>query len=295
MSNFEDMRNEAARLHGVIAGLRAELKAALNGRTMSCVCGGKAERERDEARALLAAKEKELTEAKKDRDGWKQDSLMWSKAWERELDGYYWPKTHRIDAAVLSTKKLVERMKAAEALLAKRDERLKSLAEWISRQEANEAALGLTRTENAALRAKVAEMEKVVEEAGKAIATFFHHWEHGGISRDNQFHQQTAYQLRIAANMISRLTAPSRPQEQTGNKESEYARCERCDEEHPVAPGAQRACPTCLGPRRFFNRPEPKAEACFRDATGWCSTHMRQSDGCGPVNTPPRVGPGEEL
>lgn len=40
--------------------------------------------------------------------------------------------------------------------------------------------------------------EKALEEAAKI---FFHHWEHGGISRDNQFHQQTAYALRNALAM----------------------------------------------------------------------------------------------
>ena len=30
----------------------------------------------------------------------------------------------------------------------------------------------------------------------------------------------------------------------------------------------------------------PDPEPCPRDATGWCSTHTRQSDECGPLNTP---------
>lgn len=53
--------------------------------------------------------------------------------------------------------------------------------------------------------------EAALEEARKGIGTFFHHWKHGGISRDNQFHQQTAYQLGIAARMI---TAALQPQKQ---------------------------------------------------------------------------------
>jgi hypothetical protein len=73
--------------------------------------------------------EAELAEIKKDRDAWKRDSLMWSKAWERELDGYYWPKTHRIDAAVLSTQKLVQRMKEAEAKLAEAEADLGTVRE----------------------------------------------------------------------------------------------------------------------------------------------------------------------
>ncbi len=44
---------------------------------------------------------------------------MWSNAWERELSGYYWPKTHRIDSAVVSTRKIIERLRVCEAELAK--------------------------------------------------------------------------------------------------------------------------------------------------------------------------------
>lgn len=40
----------------------------------------------------------------------------------------------------------------------------------------------------------------------------------------------------------------------------EYARCERCAEEHPVASGAQRECPKCLTPRKFFTVNVPAKE-----------------------------------
>jgi len=62
---------------------------------------------------------RERDEAKKDAGDWKRDSLMWSSAWERELDGFYVHKTHRIDAAVVSTRKVVERVRTAEASKAK--------------------------------------------------------------------------------------------------------------------------------------------------------------------------------
>jgi len=62
----------------------------------------------------ISTRDAKLNDMTKDRDEWKRDSLMWSGAWERELHGYYVNKTHRIDAAVISTRKIIERLKTCE-------------------------------------------------------------------------------------------------------------------------------------------------------------------------------------
>ena len=61
------------------------------------------------ASTLAAAK---LSDIAKDRDFWECECKMWIRAVTRELDGYWWSKTHLIDAAVLSIKSVVDRLKA---------------------------------------------------------------------------------------------------------------------------------------------------------------------------------------
>lgn len=55
----------------------------------------------------------------------------------------------------------------------------------------------------------------------------------------------------------------------------EIARCERCEEEHLVAPGAQRDCPTCLRPRKFSPAPKVDMGPCrpLDGGGGWCAEH----------------------
>lgn len=54
-----------------------------------------------------------------------------------------------------------------------------------------------------------AKKDGVIKLVKTAIDTFFHHWKHGGISRDNQFHQNTAWHMRVAAENINAISAPS--------------------------------------------------------------------------------------
>ena len=60
---------------------------------------------------------------------------------------------------------------------------------------------------------QVAALREALDLSQGAIETFFHHWKHGGISRDNQFHQQTAFVLREAHRKIKALPASPSIQE----------------------------------------------------------------------------------
>lgn len=55
------------------------------------------------------------------------DADMYANAWARELSGYIVPKRHHIDAMVVSTRRLVEEVKAQRATIAA-IERWKALA-----------------------------------------------------------------------------------------------------------------------------------------------------------------------
>ena len=57
--------------------------------------------------AVLMLTESEIESLTKDRDGWKDELNMYTKAWARELKTLI-PKTHQIDSFVLTTRKLVE-------------------------------------------------------------------------------------------------------------------------------------------------------------------------------------------
>jgi hypothetical protein len=77
--------------------------------------------------------------------------------------------------------------------------------ENITSREKAEAELGVIRgvldMERAHLKiveSQLAELRGVARGMAKAIDVFFHHWKHGGIARDNQFHGQTAYVLNAA-------------------------------------------------------------------------------------------------
>jgi len=68
--------------------------------------------ERDELRAMVE-------KAGKDRDDYKRDYEMYARAWERELQPLnFVPKTHRIDALVLTTRKRVAQLMAVDTVLA---------------------------------------------------------------------------------------------------------------------------------------------------------------------------------
>ena len=64
---------------------------------------------------------------------------------------------------------------------------------------------------------QVAALREALDLSQRAIETFFHHWQHGGISRDNQFHQQTAFVLREAHRKIKAIPASPSIQEPAKN------------------------------------------------------------------------------
>lgn len=112
------------------------------------------------------------------------------------------------------------------------------------------ARLDYAERTRAALAERGTKMDEALEEAKKAIETFFHHWQHGGISRDNQFHQQTAYQLGTAARMIGALYQAHAPNAEAVNPcpfcgkhdgvevksvDSAWVECHWCDVQGPGA------------------------------------------------------------
>ena len=72
-----------------------------------------AESELAQERAAHEGTRHALLKAIKERDDWKHDSLMYSKAWEREIGPPYRNKTHHIDALVLTTQDRIAERDAA--------------------------------------------------------------------------------------------------------------------------------------------------------------------------------------
>jgi hypothetical protein len=50
----------------------------------------------------------ELADMTRQRDAWKREAEMYAAAWQRELGGRLVPKTHLIDALVLTTRRMRE-------------------------------------------------------------------------------------------------------------------------------------------------------------------------------------------
>jgi hypothetical protein len=67
----------------------------------------------------LARLQAQLAEVTADRDSWKRECEMYGKAWQRELGNRLIPKTHLIDALVLTTRLVIEERDGAYVQLAK--------------------------------------------------------------------------------------------------------------------------------------------------------------------------------
>jgi chromosome segregation ATPase len=212
------------------------------------------------------------------------ESEAWKLRHGQSLKNYEGLQRQR-DGLVDDTINLGDSLRKAEAELAKADhfgtERTLDRDHWRTRAEkaeAENAALkdavytlqqldNHAKKENAALKAQLAEQTEALkglrlaaEEAEKAIATFFHHWKHGGISRDNQFHQQTAYQMRQAEAMLTKALATPEPAK---SEEPVVGICSK-----NVKGRWQCLCPKCAPP----TPPEKKVEPfyCCKDQDNPC-------------------------
>ena len=57
----------------------------------------------------------QLKNVEKDRDSWKSEWDMTTRAWIRELGGKVFPKTHLIDSLVLTTRQMKTNLEALQA------------------------------------------------------------------------------------------------------------------------------------------------------------------------------------
>jgi hypothetical protein len=156
---------------------------------------------------------------------------------------------------------LAQQMARAEAAERERDETEARCKEEKGRRQAAEADLRKTEEHRLAAVAESVRYERKCAELSEAIGVFFHHWEHGGIARDNRFHQETAAALKRA--LASQPAPEAKPVEEayvhsdncaiTLNARHECS-CKPAREAKPPAPSKPR--PT--GPD-YYDKPTPEA------------------------------------